>query len=218
MIDTWDGSACAVCPACHLFPTVDECRVCIIYRLEAPWHLGESLLEPRAGHRCLIPTHTLSLSLSSRGTDIDWPKSVETGPRVSESRAPAVPLLTSSCDYFCNSCFGGWLWLVRLDCRWRHDSHLGHLEQRGGHRGRFFALLCFALHAEPVRDVPRSTGHAHFPYPELSSRRSVRICGAGASPSACSCEGGIPGGESDGRRADGSRHWHCAEEEEDPKS
>ena len=74
------GPAYAVCP---LFPIIDQCTVGIIYRSEAPSRLDGSLIESWTGLGCLIST----LSLSSRGTDIDRPKSIETGlsmPRVSE--------------------------------------------------------------------------------------------------------------------------------------
>ena len=39
LIDTWGGSACALCPACLLFSIIDQCRICIMYRSEARSHL-----------------------------------------------------------------------------------------------------------------------------------------------------------------------------------
>ena len=46
LIVTRRGSACALCPVCSLFPIIDQCRVCIVYRSEAQLHLDESHLEP----------------------------------------------------------------------------------------------------------------------------------------------------------------------------
>ena len=58
-IVTWGGSACALCLDCFLFPIIDQWKICIIYRSEAPLHLDGSLLGPWTGHCC--PISTLSI-------------------------------------------------------------------------------------------------------------------------------------------------------------